>query len=89
MSDPTPDLRTIRDFAATSGFSFNQMRYLIYNSELNGLEDSGALVRIGKRIWINVARFYEWALSSPTTDFSARISSEKKAKNRETESASA
>jgi len=65
-----PELRTIRDFTDTySEFTFNQIRYLVYNAKTNGMENSGVLVHIGKRIFINVEKFYAWALSNPTNNF--------------------
>ena len=66
MSDTIPTLRTVKQFAEQyDEFSYSQIRYLIFNSKINGMENSGALVRMGKRVYINVERFYAWALSNP------------------------
>lgn len=36
------------------------VRSLIFNSHLNGLDASGAIVRIGRKILINVDLFQSW-----------------------------
>jgi len=37
------------------------LRHLIFNAEANGLAASGALVRIGRRVLIDEAKFFDWA----------------------------
>jgi hypothetical protein len=41
-------------------FSNGCLRWLIYNAEKNGLEDCGALIRIGRKIIIDEALFLSW-----------------------------
>lgn len=41
-------------------FSNGCLRWLIYNAETNGLEASGALIRIGRKIIIDEALFLGW-----------------------------
>ncbi len=41
-------------------FSEASMRWLIFNAEKNGLSASGAILRIGRRILIDVDRFFNW-----------------------------
>ena len=63
MSDQTPprDLATINQFVerhpwATPG----GVRYQIFNEEKNGLEEAGAIVRVGRKVLIDVPRYFEW-----------------------------
>lgn len=53
-------LRTIPQLAATSGglFSEASLRWHIFNAEQNGL--SSAIVRIGRRVYIDLDRFERW-----------------------------
>lgn len=39
------------------------IRHLIFNEEKNGLKQSGAISRIGKKILIDEGRFIEWVQS--------------------------
>lgn len=52
---------TVRRFAEQDpNFSANALRWLIFNGASNGLQDSGAIVRIGRRVLIDRERFYTW-----------------------------
>jgi len=53
------DLRSVRQLAKECPvFTESSLRWLIFNSEENGLESS--LVRIGRRVFIDLPRFEEW-----------------------------
>ena len=41
-------------------FTNGQIRWLIFNSKQNGLDDMGAIVRMPRRIFIDVDRFFDW-----------------------------
>ena len=43
-----------------TAFSLGGMRSLIFNEESNGLAKSGAIVRIGRKILIDDAKFFAW-----------------------------
>ncbi|MEI6270567.1 MAG: hypothetical protein WCP01_16950 [Methylococcaceae bacterium] len=43
-----------------AAFSNGCLRWIIYNAKTNGLEDSGALIRIGRKIIIDEALFLRW-----------------------------
>lgn len=47
-------------FSASGPFTQNQLRWWIFNAATNGLNDSGAIVRVQRRIYIDVDRFDEW-----------------------------
>jgi hypothetical protein len=53
-------LKSVRDFAAASGFSEAQVRWWIHQAEINGLARAGALVRIQRRVYIDAERFWQW-----------------------------
>lgn len=42
------------------GFSQGGMRHLIFNAATNGLAESGAVLRCGRKVLIDEARFMAW-----------------------------
>jgi len=36
------------------------LRWQIFKEETNGLKDSGAIVRVGRKVLINVDRYFQW-----------------------------
>lgn len=54
-------LMTVRQLAeAQPAFSESSLRWLLFNAHTNGLDDSGAIVRIGRRVLIDVDKFGVW-----------------------------
>ena len=54
-------LCTIDQFAQKhQAFKPGGLRWLIFNERHNGLAESGAIVRIGRRVLIDEARFFAW-----------------------------
>ncbi len=54
-----PDIRTIKQVSQERpAFKEAALRYLIFNAETNGL--NSALVRIGRRVMIDLERFDQW-----------------------------
>ena len=57
-------LRTLKRFAAerqnTGAFSEGALRWQVFNAHRNGLADSGAIVRIGRKVLIDVQRYDAW-----------------------------
>lgn len=45
------------------GFSEPSLRWIIHNAHENGLQKSGALLRNGRRVLIDEAKFLEWLKS--------------------------
>lgn len=41
-------------------WSEGSMRWLIFNAESNGLNAAGAIVRVGRRVFIDTDRFDGW-----------------------------
>lgn len=52
-------IQTVRQFAEDHpAFSEGGLRWLIFNEESNGLKESGAIIRVGRRVLIDEARFF-------------------------------
>lgn len=63
-----PQLMTIRQFvSANPAFTLGGIRNYIFFEEVNGLKTSGAIQRIGKKILINVDKFFDWVATCPST----------------------
>lgn len=54
------NLKRVAAFADPESLNENQLRWLIFNSRNNGLDDHGAIVRIGRRVYIDVDAFDRW-----------------------------
>lgn len=54
------NLRTIADFAKEGPQTEAQLRWQVYNATHNGLSESGAIVRIGRRIYVDTDRYWQW-----------------------------
>ena len=58
---PATPLFTVRQFANKNPFvSEGGLRYQIFNAETNGLAESGAIVRIGRKVLINSPKYFKW-----------------------------
>lgn len=56
-----PHLLTVRQFAQQHpAFPEGGLRHQIFHADSNGLNQSGALIRNGRRILIHEERFFEW-----------------------------
>lgn len=51
------NLQTVAAVAATSVFSEGQLRWWIFMAANNGLDAANAVVRIGRRVYIDIDRF--------------------------------
>lgn len=54
------NLQSVAQFCAESPFTENQARWWIFNAGTNGLADAGAILRIGRRVYIDVDAFDRW-----------------------------
>lgn len=56
-----PTLYTVEQFAQHQpAFTQGGLRHLIFNKETNGLAQSGAILKIGKKVVINGEKFMAW-----------------------------
>ena len=52
---------TVNQFTAKhTAFNLGGLRSIIFNEHQNGLAKSGAIVRIGRKILIDEAKFFAW-----------------------------
>lgn len=56
-------LQSVAQFCAQSPFTENQVRWWIFNAGDNGLTAADALVRIGRRVYIDVDGFDRWLVA--------------------------
>lgn len=54
------NLKTVNTFANESPFSAGQLRWYIFNEATNGMRDHGVIVRVGRRVYIDVNAFDRW-----------------------------
>jgi len=57
----TRTIRTVAQFCDENpAFSQNSVRWLIFNARANGLGEAGAIVRLGRRVYVDVDAFFGW-----------------------------
>ena len=54
------NLKTVTAFTEAGPFSAGQIRWMIFNEATNGMQDHGVVVRIGRRVYIDVDAFDSW-----------------------------
>jgi len=56
-----PKYYTVRQFSDNhTAFTKGGLRALIFNEKSNGLADSGAIVRVGRKVLIDEEKFFSW-----------------------------
>jgi hypothetical protein len=61
MSQTVPSIFTVKQFAEKHKlFSVPAIRYQILNADKNGLSDSGALIRVGRKVLLHEAKYFAW-----------------------------
>jgi hypothetical protein len=60
-----PTLRTVRQFSQKHpAFPEGGLRHIIFHADDNGLTESGALVRNGRRILLDEEKYFVWLTRS-------------------------
>jgi hypothetical protein len=54
------NLQSIAALAASTPFSEGQLRWWVFTSASNGLDNANAVVRVGRRVYIDIDRFNDW-----------------------------
>lgn len=54
------NLKTVSQFSGDSPWTEAQLRWFIFNSGTNGMADAGAVVRVGRRVFLDVDGFERW-----------------------------
>lgn len=57
------NLKSVPQFASQTAFTPGQLRWWIFNSATNGLDSAGAIVRVGRRVYIDADRFDAWLVA--------------------------
>lgn len=53
--------RTVKQFVQENrAFSEGGIRFEIFHEEINGLKESGAILRNGRKVLIHVPRYFRW-----------------------------
>ena len=61
ITNPNRILLTVKQFAERNPFNTESgLRFQIFNRQGNGLEASGALVRLGRKILIDEKKYFGW-----------------------------
>ena len=57
----TPNLKTVPQFSEDNpAFPVGGLRWQIFNEDTNGLKEAGAIVRVGRKVLIDVDRYFDW-----------------------------
>ncbi len=57
----SPTLSTVKQFSNKHpAFPIGGLRHRIFHEETNGLKNSGAIIRNGRRVLINEEKFFSW-----------------------------
>lgn len=61
------EFRTVRQLVARNPdvLSEGAVRWQIFNAKQNGLEDAGAIVRVGRKVLLHEPRYVSWLTSNP------------------------
>jgi hypothetical protein len=54
------NLRTVAQHASSGPFTEAQIRWWLFNANSNGMKEAGAVIRIGRRIYIDEDGFERW-----------------------------
>lgn len=64
------DLFTFKQFITEQKlFTESALRGIIFKRHENGLEQSGAIKRVGRKILIDKNKFFDWVNSLPSKDY--------------------
>ncbi len=65
----THNLKTVSQFSKENpAFPISGIRWQIFNEDKNGLKASGAIMRVGHKVLINVDRYFDWVESQQHSD---------------------
>ena len=64
-------LATVATFCKGNQFTEPQVRWWIHQAEANGLARTGAIVRIGRRVFIDTDKFWAWVDSGAAAKVAA------------------
>ena len=57
----SPNLHTVPQFVEKHpAFTLGGIRWQIFNEDNNGLKESGAIIRLGRKVLIDTNRYFDW-----------------------------
>jgi len=63
-TEDIPTIMTIEQLAETTpAFSSKTLRQFLKSRKTNGLSSSGAVIHVGKRLWLDQEKFMSWLLA--------------------------
>jgi hypothetical protein len=62
----TRKLKTVAQFSDSGPWTAASLRWMIFQARQNGLATSGALVRLGRRVFIDTDKFDAWLTAQNT-----------------------
>lgn len=67
MATEVPSLLTVEQLATKHpAFKVGGLRWHIFHEDSNGLRESGAVVRLGRKVMLDEAKFLAWVCSNPS-----------------------
>lgn len=54
------NIKTVPTLAIEGPFTQAQLRWFIFNADSNGLAQADAVVRVGRRVYLDVDKFSDW-----------------------------
>jgi len=64
----TNNYQTVKQFCEShEAFSVGGVRHQIFNEKNNGLGNSGAIVRMGRKVLIDTDKYFSWVVSGNGT----------------------
>lgn len=62
--DQVPNLQTVNQFTRNyPAFRAGGLRWQIFNEDKNGLKEAGVILRLGRKVLIDVAKYFSWVYS--------------------------
>ena len=60
----TPNLLTVAQFTKKhEAFPEGGIRHQIFHENENGLAEAGAIIRVGRKVLIDEAKFFDWVIN--------------------------
>lgn len=59
-----PNLKTVKQFCQENpAFAVGGVRWQIFNEQTNGLAQSGAIIRIGRKVLVDEDKYFKWIVA--------------------------
>ncbi len=65
MSSPLVRLAKFPEAYPAMGLTTAALRWQIFNEENNGLREAGAVLRVGRAVYLDPQRYFDWVRTNP------------------------